>query len=459
MRTLNSTILAQLQAKELRPFLILDMDLDGTHVRYTDCDVPLGVRYKYEAITGGPTVHGLSLADGAAFVRLNGLDLSPFAGVAGVRTPCKLTLTDSAGKQAVGWIAEADAAEAFSAEKVTNSSFATDISDWTNDGVIPWATCEWGVTESIHLAAGAAGTYCSCYSLDNIVITPFKLYQVEIVIRSISNGTLYVTVSETAGGVVKPFGDLAFTSAGTYTYNLTAIGGDTCQVFLWRNDVGSANLDAVVDSVSIKEITHVGADGVHIVSAQNGSTRNWASIEAGFNYNDTAYTAEIGNVRFSPRGMKFEPIRYSTGRVVDSMKVQIDNLDDALTVYFVGGTPQGGTVTLQAVLLDSAYEMVAAPLTLFEGTLDGWDLDEEKVSLTVASELVRWNQKTLAKHSPSCRWKEFKGTECAYAGAETWCDRTYTRCAALGNQANFGGFRWLPSIQEKEIWWGKNRAI
>jgi hypothetical protein len=141
------------------------------------------------------------------------------------------------------------------------------------------------------------------------------------------------------------------------------------------------------------------------------------------------------------------------------MKVQIDNLDDALTSYFVGGSPQGSTVILKVVLLDSSYNIIAGALTLFEGSLDGWDLDEEKVSITVASELVRWNQKTLAKHSPSCRWKKFKGTECAYAGAEVWCDRTYTRCAQLVNTANFGGFRWLPSIQEKEIWWGRNRAI
>jgi hypothetical protein len=105
------------------------------------------------------------------------------------------------------------------------------------------------------------------------------------------------------------------------------------------------------------------------------------------------------------------------------------------------------------------YCQLGDPVTLFQGTIDGWDLDEEKVSLTVASELVQWSQRTLAKHSSSCRWKKFKGTECTYAGAEAWCDRTYTRCAALSNQANFGGFRWLPSIIDKEIWWGPSPNI
>jgi hypothetical protein len=46
-------------------------------------------------------------------------------------------------------------------------------------------------------------------------------------------------------------------------------------------------------------------------------------------------------------------------------------------------------------------------------------------------------------------------TECAYLGDETWCDQSYARCVTLGNSDNFGGFRFLPSLMEKDIWWGK----
>lgn len=94
-------------------------------------------------------------------------------------------------------------------------------------------------------------------------------------------------------------------------------------------------------------------------------------------------------------------------------------------------------------------------LTLFEGGLDAWTLNDKILKIGAKSEMARWTQKPLALHSVSCRWKEFKGTECTYAGAGTWCDRTYTRCEDLANQANYGGFRWLPSIMDKEIWWGK----
>lgn len=39
-----------------------------------------------------------------------------------------------------------------------------------------------------------------------------------------------------------------------------------------------------------------------------------------------------------------------------------------------------------------------------------------------------------------CRYRHFKGTRCGYAGAETTCDKTLTRCRELGNSARFGGF-------------------
>jgi hypothetical protein len=114
---------------------------------------------------------------------------------------------------------------------------------------------------------------------------------------------------------------------------------------------------------------------------------------------------------------------------------------------------------LRLALLSTSYHIatLATPITLFQGTLDAWSLDEEKITCTLVSDMVKWNQKTLAKYSASCRWKEFKGTECGYSGSQTWCDRSYTRCSALANTVNFGGFRWLPSIIDKEIWWGRSK--
>ena len=94
--------------------------------------------------------------------------------------------------------------------------------------------------------------------------------------------------------------------------------------------------------------------------------------------------------------------------------------------------------------------------TLFMGYIDAWELNEETLKLTAVSIMSAWSQTTLNLHSPSCRWKKFKdASTCKYAGDETWCDRTYSHCLVLENTANFGGFRWIPSIVDKTIWWGR----
>ncbi len=39
-----------------------------------------------------------------------------------------------------------------------------------------------------------------------------------------------------------------------------------------------------------------------------------------------------------------------------------------------------------------------------------------------------------------CRYRQFKSARCGYAGAQTTCDRTLTRCRELNNSPRFGGF-------------------
>ncbi|MDP2317480.1 MAG: hypothetical protein Q8P41_31640 [Pseudomonadota bacterium] len=52
-----------------------------------------------------------------------------------------------------------------------------------------------------------------------------------------------------------------------------------------------------------------------------------------------------------------------------------------------------------------------------------------------------------------CTYRLFKGVQCAYAGATTACDRTYVTCTGLANQARFGGFLALPSMEELTLTW------
>jgi len=212
-------------------------------------------------------------------------------------------------------------------------------------------------------------------------------------------------------------------------------------------------------------------------------------------YTDCDVPLATGGKLYEPRGMEIGDITYSTGNLVDSCKLTLDNLDDALTTQFVGGNPQGQPVSIGMVLLDENYQITGATaassgdiilwgwglgltadalitgglgialagpvsgsdgiLTLFSGEIDDWTMTEGRLEITVASQFARWSRKTFRTHSSSCRWLVFKGPECGYSGPETWCDRSYDRCVQLGNQDNFGGFRWLPSLEQKNIWWGQ----
>jgi hypothetical protein len=179
---------------------------------------------------------------------------------------------------------------------------------------------------------------------------------------------------------------------------------------------------------------------------------------ATYRYTDCDVPITYSSNVYSQRGFDFQSIDYSMGNIVDKATVVIDSLDYLLNALFVGGTPQGSATVLRKVLLDSDYAIIGTPATLFEGEIDSWDFTERVLRFTVTSPWHQWNQQTLSKHSPSCRWKQFGTTaydECNYTGGESWCDRTYARCEVLGNTTNFGGFRYLPSIIDRDIWWGK----
>ena len=154
----------------------------------------------------------------------------------------------------------------------------------------------------------------------------------------------------------------------------------------------------LTDNVTIKQVLTPSATGVTITSTADGSTYNWASKEEGFNYNDAnGYTYQIERER--------------------SLLVQ----------------------------------------EFIRGFISSWELSSDNnVRISVKNEAMLWAKKTLRIHSSSCPWV-FKGTECGYSGTATWCDKNYARCGELLNTDNYGGFRFLPSIMEKEIWWGKSR--
>lgn len=188
------------------------------------------------------------------------------------------------------------------------------------------------------------------------------------------------------------------------------------------------------------------------------TTYRYCDLDVPLNTEHTSYSGiDIGDNSglYSPLGFKFDSIKYSLGNIVDQANITIDNRDQVMTSIFVAGIIQGEESSLSVAVLDSAGELMGAQ-TIFKGEIDSWELHEEEVRITLSTPFARWAQQTTSLHSSSCRWKEFKGTECQYSGAETICDRSFTRCTILGNTQHFGGFRFLPDFENRQLAWGPN---
>ncbi len=245
----------------------------------------------------GPAYHGLSLADGVAFIRIEGVDLSGFAGTEGSDTPYKFKLIDSAGAEAEGHIGAADAAEALGGELVTDGGF--EAAAWDNGDLNNWLKFHAADDKeagdpgagAISVKITASDTFPQIYQ--NFAVAAGKLYKLTFIYKNTAGDTARYWVRDNTAAVDIIFwlGLADSTSwSGVQTIYFTAPSGCISA----RIGLGGKNTDDIVyfDSVSVKEVTHVGADGVHIVSALNGSTRNWASVESDFDYNDT-YTFEV----------------------------------------------------------------------------------------------------------------------------------------------------------------------
>jgi len=130
--------------------------------------------------------------------------------------------------------------------------------------------------------------------------------------------------------------------------------------------------------------------------------------------------------------------------------------EDQVDILLEGGLVGGEDMILEAGEMVGPFTIIGGH-SLFYGLIADWDLDEEEAKIEVQNELVFWSKRTLRKCSSSCPW-EFKGTECGYSGGQTWCNQSYERCDELSNTDNFGGFRFLPTIAEKDIWWGRSKG-
>ena len=131
--------------------------------------------------------------------------------------------------------------------------------------------------------------------------------------------------------------------------------------------------------------------------------------------------------------------------------VSLGNVDGSFTSLVINNSLKKKNIAIYEVFFDDNNTVVGAE-TLFSGTVGGQKLNELLwcdiilSPFSVGSEVQTPRRRIV----PSCEFV-FKGNDCGYSGAETYCAKTYEGCRNGGFP--FGGFRFIP-VPGKVFAWG-----
>lgn len=141
--------------------------------------------------------------------------------------------------------------------------------------------------------------------------------------------------------------------------------------------------------------------------------------------------------------VKHEYIDVNGAGQVGPMKVTVSNVNRFIQAYLEQYDLRGKQVDIIMIFADKLDDPSAKVVDSLY--IDSYACNESAVEFSLATkidviELPLPSRKYLRTH---CGFV-FKGSECAYAGAETECNRTLQRCKELSNQVRFGGFPSIP---------------
>ncbi len=145
------------------------------------------------------------------------------------------------------------------------------------------------------------------------------------------------------------------------------------------------------------------------------------------------------------------------------LRVGAANIDRSIASMVLNDAPQGRRVVMRRALWTSPGSFTS-PIPMYDGKIDSVsiaeDIDTASIAFDIRNDFALW-EKSLprAMYSSTCNWI-FKSTTpgCQYTGTSSLCNRTWERCVELANTDRFRGFRHLPTIEDKEIWWGRAQA-
>lgn len=205
------------------------------------------------------------------------LDLSPYNGMDLGSTPFRIIVTDGVGKVATGYIGAVGAGETLGSEKVINGEFSSSTVGWEPD-----------VSTLANITGGQSG---NCLEVTSTGGTGYGYQNVGALNGELCFYSTYDKKGTAAGGKIL---------FGTTYYNgsfATLIVADpdwtqyTGYLISGLDDINRVGIGLIslvdtktmlFDTISLKRVTDCPITAIHIVSSLNGTTRDWASTESGF---------------------------------------------------------------------------------------------------------------------------------------------------------------------------------
>jgi len=248
-----------------------------------------------------------SFVAGTAFCWLNGVDLSSWAStdVAAPHT-YKVTITDSAGKKAIGYIGAVGTGE--TTNNVYTSDFSAGVDGWAVDGGVIAGNIDaiGGRDDNLRLTCGTAG-YNDIYR--TIALTAGRYYRGTLDYYILSGNNVITRIAMMGSSWQGANAYFSGTDAWLPAARQFIAIASTFNSHIYAADAGdnyttAANGDIFyIRNVIISWVTEPAATGVHIISTEGGTTRNWTSIDGSFNYNDASgYTYTVNSIFSSVQG-------------------------------------------------------------------------------------------------------------------------------------------------------------
>jgi phage-related protein len=190
-----------------------------------------------------------------------------------------------------------------------------------------------------------------------------------------------------------------------------------------------------ISTEALREKNKLTSDGVFILLVEviyNGASSYLCWNSANVVWNGHTWLAapfELGDINET---------KESELPSIDLSFYDIERVLTPLLPQYAGGV--GSEVWIRIVNTNTLSETVALREECFdimEVTVDAIN----KVTLKLGAENLS-NYRSPANRflKSHCRYKDFKGSLCGYVGAQTSCNRSFTRCQELSNTARFGGF-------------------